>query len=120
MSTMRFLSTLVLAVTALVAGAPGKHADAADPVTITLTIKDHQFSPANVTVPAGQRFRIQVTNQDSTPEEFESHDLKVEKIVAAGATVILTAGPLKPGSYAFVGDYHPDITKGTITAVEAK
>ena len=89
---------------------------AADPVELSL--KEHKFSPADVTVPANQKFQIKVTNGDEGPAEFESHDLKVEKIVVPGGTVTVTAGPLKPGTYQFFDDYHPDDAKGTVTAKE--
>jgi heme/copper-type cytochrome/quinol oxidase subunit 2 len=88
----------------------------ADPVELSL--KEHRFSPADVTVPANQKFQIKVTNGDEAPAEFESHDLKVEKIVVPGGTVTVTAGPLKPGTYQFFDDYHPDDAKGTVTAKE--
>jgi heme/copper-type cytochrome/quinol oxidase subunit 2 len=91
---------------------------AADP--IVLTIKDHQFTPSEVSVPAGERLRIEVENQDPTPAEFESSDLRVEKIVVPGGRIIVMAGPLKPGTYKFFDDYHPDTAKGTMTAVERK
>jgi hypothetical protein len=84
---------------------------------IVLTIKDHKFTPESVTVPAGLRFRIEVINNDDTPEEFESYDLKIEKIVVPGGKIIMNAGPLKPGQYKFFGDYHPDQTVGTLIAV---
>ena len=87
---------------------------------VRLTIKDHRFSPAEVSVPAGQRFRIEVSNQDATPAEFESADLKVEKVVAAGATISVVAGPLKPGAYKFFDDFHPDTAAGTLTAVQGR
>ena len=86
--------------------------------TVSLTIKDHRFSPDRVSVPAGERFRIEVSNRDDSPEEFESADLKVEKIVAPGGKIAVMAGPLKPGTYKFFGDYHPDTAVGFITAVE--
>ena len=89
----------------------------ADPVVLTL--KDHHFTPTDVTVPAGERFRIEVQNQDTTPAEFESNDLRVEKIVVPGGKIVVTAGPLKPGTYKFFDDYHPDLAKGTLTAVAA-
>jgi plastocyanin len=91
---------------------------AADP--IVLTIKEHQFTPSELNVPAGERLRIEVENQDSTPAEFESTDLRVEKIVVPGGRIIVVAGPLKPGTYKFFDDYHPDTAKGTMTAVEHK
>jgi hypothetical protein len=85
---------------------------------ITLTIKDHRFTPDQVTAPAGERFRIEVANQDTTPSEFESHELRVEKIVVAGGKISVVVGPLKPGTYKFFDDYHPDTVTGTLTAVE--
>jgi heme/copper-type cytochrome/quinol oxidase subunit 2 len=86
--------------------------------TVELSLKEHKFSPADVAVQANQKFQIKVTNGDETPAEFESHDLKVEKIVVPGGTVTVTAGPLKPGTYQFFDDYHPDDAKGTVTAKE--
>jgi len=85
-----------------------------------LTIKDHSFAPSDLTVPAGQRFVIEVENLDPTPAEFESADLRVEKIVVGGGKIVVRAGPLKPGTYKFFDDYHPDAAKGTITAVAPK
>jgi hypothetical protein len=87
---------------------------------VTLTIKNHLFVPSEVNVPAGERFRIEVENQDSTPAEFESADLRVEKIVVPGGKIAVMAGPLRPGIYKFFDDYHPDTAKGTMTAIERK
>jgi heme/copper-type cytochrome/quinol oxidase subunit 2 len=94
-------------------------ARAADTAPVALTLKDHRFTPDAVTVPAGTRFRIEVANQDPVPAEFESTDLRVEKIVVPGGKISVMAGPLKPGSYKFFDDYHPE-TAGTLTAVEQK
>ncbi len=96
-------------------GAPLLPAAAVAAEPVQLTLKDHRFVPAEVSVPAGERFRIEVSNQDATPSEFESNDLRVEKIVVAGGKIIVMAGPLKPGTYKFFDDYHPEAT-GTITA----
>ena len=84
--------------------------------SITLTIKDHRFEPSEVSVPAGERFRIEVQNQDSTPAEFESADLRIEKIVVPGGKIAVMAGPLKPGIYKFFDDYHPDTANGVMIA----
>jgi Cupredoxin-like domain len=86
---------------------------------VTLTIKNHQFTPSQVSVPAGERFRIEVENQDATPAEFESADLRVEKIVVPHGKIVVMVGPLKPGNYKFFDDYHPAAT-GTMTAVAGK
>jgi heme/copper-type cytochrome/quinol oxidase subunit 2 len=90
---------------------------AMDPVQLTL--QNHRFQPDHVTVPAGERFRIELTNHDDTVDEFESYDMKFEKIVVPGARITVFAGPLHPGTYKFFDDYHPDTATGTITA-EAK
>lgn len=105
----------LLAIAALAATASSGRA--ADPVALTL--KDHRFVPSAVRAPAGERFRIEVTNQDPTPAEFESNDLKVEKIVVPGGTIGVLVGPLKPGQYTFFDDYHP-ATTGSLTVSEKK
>lgn len=86
--------------------------------TVTLTLKDHVFQPAEVRVPTGERFRIEITNQDTAPAEFESSDLRAEKIIVPGGKISVMAGPLKPGTYVFFDDYHPDTAKGTLVAVD--
>ena len=107
-----------LACVPVLALAPAGAVRAAD--AVSLVIKDHRFSPAEVTVPSGVRFRIEVTNQDDTPAEFESSDLRAEKIAVPGGSISVMAGPLKPGTYKFFDDYHPDTAAGTITAAEPK
>jgi hypothetical protein len=81
-----------------------------------LTIKDHKFDPAELSVPADERFRLEVENRDTTPAEFESSDLRVEKIVVPGGKITVMVGPLKPGSYKFFDDYHPDTANGVMIA----
>lgn len=107
------LAAAAIGITCIVAHGPAR---AADPVAFTL--KDHQFTPSHVEVPAGERFRIEVVNKDATAGEFESYDMKFEKIMAPGDKISVFAGPLHPGSYKFFDDYHPDTAKGTITAVK--
>ncbi len=102
--------------TAIAFAFAAQDAAAADPVTLSL--KDHKFTPAELTVPANQKFSIRVINQDNSPAEFESHDLKVEKIVVPNGAITVWAGPLKAGRYTFVDDYHPDDAAGVVTAKE--
>jgi len=112
----RIATSRLLALAAILAFASGPPASAAEPVR--LIIKDHRFTPAEVSVPANERFRIEVENQDATPAELESTDLRVEKVVTPGGKITVMAGPLKPGVYTFADEYHPDTAKGTLTAVE--
>lgn len=88
---------------------------AAEP-EFTLVIKNHRFEPAELKVPANQRVKLIVHNQDGTPEEFESHALNREKVVPAGAKTTIFVGPLKPGRFDFVGEYHEATAKGTLVA----
>ena len=88
---------------------------AADPEAL-LVIKNNRFEPTELRVPAGQRVKLVVHNQDSTPEEFESHDLNREKVIPPGAKATIFIGPLKPGRYAFFGEYHEATAKGVIVA----
>lgn len=81
-----------------------------------LTIKNHRFEPAELTVPADERVELTIDNQDSTPEEFESHDLRVEKIITGGSKVTVRVGPLPAGEYSFFGEFHEDTAQGKLIA----
>lgn len=81
-----------------------------------LVIRGHQFTPAELRVPAGQRVRLLVHNQDAVPEEFESYSLNREKLVPAGAKVVVFIGPLKAGRYEFFGDFNQATARGVVIA----
>ena len=94
----------------LAAGTPA----AAQEPTYTLVIKDHKFQPTEIEVPAGQKIVLLVKNDDPTPEEFESIELRREKVVAGGQQITVYIGPLKPGKYEFFGDFNPATARGHI------
>ncbi|NDE89822.1 MAG: cupredoxin domain-containing protein [Alphaproteobacteria bacterium] len=83
--------------------------------SVTVTLKNHVFEPSAIEVPADKKIALVVTNSDATPEEFESHDLHREKVIAAGATATINVGRLKPGIYKFAGEYNEKTAHGTIT-----
>ena len=85
-------------------------------IEIALAIRDHRFEPAEIRVPAGQKVKLVVHNQDATPEEFESHALNREKLIAPGAKASIFVGPLTAGRYAFVGEFHDKTARGAIVA----
>ena len=89
---------------------------AADPIEVKLVIKDHRFVPAEVKVPAGQKIKLVVDNQDATPEEFESYSLNREKIVPGKGKITVMVGPLKPGKYEFFGEFNMDTAQGVLVA----
>ena len=88
----------------------------ADGTEFTLVIKDHRFTPTELTVPAGQKIRLVVENQDPTPEEFESYQLNREKIVPGNGRIVVFVGPLKPGKYEFFGEFNMATARGWLVA----
>ena len=88
----------------------------AETTELTIVLKNHRFDPAEITVPAGKKVKLVIDNQDATPEEFESHDLRREKVVAGNSKATVWIGPLKPGTYSFFGEYHEATAKGTLIA----
>ena len=83
---------------------------------IPLTIENNRFSPAEIKVPAGKPFTLVVTNKDGKPEEFESKELRIEKVIPAGKTANIRVRALKPGSYPFFGEFNPKTAQGRIIA----
>lgn len=91
---------------------------ASDIVEVDLFIKDHKFHPEILELPAGKKVRITVHNQDATIEEFESIDLKREKIVLGKSKTRVILAPLKPGEYKFFGEFHAETAQGKIVVKE--
>jgi plastocyanin len=83
---------------------------------IRIVIKDHRFSPSEVRVKANTKIKLLVSNEDQTAEEFESFSLNRERVVPAGQSITIFLPPLKPGSYDFFGDFHPDTAQGKVIA----
>jgi plastocyanin len=91
-------------------------ASAADPrPEIALTIEKDQFQPSEIKVKANTPFTLVVTNKNAKAAEFESKDLRVEKVVPAGKTINVLIRALKPGTYAFFDDFNKAAT-GRIVA----
>jgi len=84
------------------------------PAPIPLLLKDHRFSPAEITVKANQAFAIEVTNADGVADEFDSDSLKREKVIAGGQKGVVRVGPLPPGRYPFMGEYHAKTAQGAV------
>lgn len=110
---MKTIASLTALLASLLFSVTVAHAQEA---TFTLTIKDHQFDPVSVTVPAGKKFKLIVRNMDRTPEEFESKDLHREKLIAGGKEAVIALGPLQAGTYRFFGEFNPKTAQGTLVA----
>lgn len=98
----------------LALGSMGASAD--EVLTAPITIKDHRFYPSEIKVPAGKRLKLVVTNMDRTVEEFESDQLRFEKIVQGGGRITVFVNPLAAGRYKFVGDFNLSTAQGVIIA----
>jgi plastocyanin len=111
-----------LAAALVLAGVFGASASAAgspsEPVMVTLILRDHRFTPDRVTVPAGRAIRIELANEDAALEEFDSDDLHLEKDVTPHGKTSFTVGPLKPGTYSFMGELHADTASGVLVATD--
>jgi hypothetical protein len=81
-----------------------------------IVIENHRFAPERIEVPAGRKVKLVIENRDATPEEFESHPLNREKVIPGKSTATIFIGPLKPGEYPFVGEFHEKTAKGVIAA----
>jgi plastocyanin len=88
-------------------------AGAEDAVSLSLTIKDAKFDPAELHAPAGRAIEIHVTNLNAIPSEFESGDLHFEKIVPVGKEAVVRVRPQQPGRYTFFDDFHRE-TQGVL------
>lgn len=109
---MRRPSIFLLAAMALLVGT-GRLA-AAQEQNFALTIKNHRFAPEEVEIPANLKVKLQVKNEDPTPEEFDSSALHREKVVPGGKEVSILVGPLAPGRYEFVGDFNRATARGAV------
>ncbi len=89
---------------------------ATDMPTYDLTIRAGRFIPETLEVAANTKFRLLIKNEGPGAEEFESVELRKEKVLAAGASSFMIFQPLKPGTYPFFGEFHPETAKGRIIA----
>lgn len=91
-------------------------AQADDLPTYQLVIRAGRFAPDVLEVPANTKFRLRIRNEGPDAEEFESAELRKEKVLAPGAESFLIFQPLKAGSYPFFGEFHPQTAQGRIVA----
>ena len=105
----------IIAVAAIGVASLNSPAIAAD-AELSLMIKDHRFVPSEIKVPAGQKIKLIVHNQDASAEEFESYELNREKVIAGGIKATIFIGPLKPGRYPFYGEFNVKTAQGVLIA----
>ena len=88
----------------------------ADEPTFRIDIRDGVITPLRLEVPANTRIRLEVSNTGTSPVEFESVELKKEKVIAPGNSSVVVIRNLDPGSYGFYDEFHEDQPHGKIIA----
>ena len=83
---------------------------------IQIEILEHLFYPSTVEVPANQKVKLFIVNNDATPEEFESYELNREKVIPGNGKTVIFIGPLEPGEYPFFGEFFPKTAQGKVVA----
>lgn len=81
-----------------------------------IEIQNHKFNPEVIEVKAGEDFILIVKNLDKTIEEFESDDLRVEKLISGNKTAKIRVGAVKTGEYKFFGEFHTKTAQGKVIA----
>lgn len=108
--------TIVIAALVLLLPMASLPASADDMPTIQLLMKDGRLFPETLEVPANTKFRLQIQNEGPGAAEFESIELRKETVLAPGVTRALVFHPMKPGTYKFFDDFHPETAQGKIVA----
>ncbi len=107
---------MLLAAAAAIVLAASLPARAEDDPTFRIEFKDGVVNPLRLEVPAGRRIRLELHNLGETPAEFESRELRKEKVLAPGSNSTLVIRTLDPGEYDFFDDFHPDAPPAVLVA----
>ncbi|MBZ8142647.1 iron transporter [Rubrivivax gelatinosus] len=84
--------------------------------TYPVVIKNGRIEPARLEVPAGVKIKLTIKNEGPGPAEFENLDLRVEKVLGPGGNSFVVIHPLRPGTYKFFDEFHPQNSEMLIIA----
>jgi plastocyanin len=107
----QLLAFLLISLAASLVAGTGRAAE--DAVSLSITIADHKFDPAELHAPPGRPIEIHVKNLNPIVSEFESGDLHFEKIIPVGKEGVVYVRPQQPGRYTFFDDFHRE-TQGAL------
>ena len=82
---------------------PPAHAQDA---TLSVTVQNGRFQPAELQAPANKPFVITIKNSDAKPVEFESVSMRVEKVIAPKSQGTVRIRALSPGRYELFDDFN--------------
>jgi hypothetical protein len=91
-------------------------ARAEDEATFRIEFNDGKVTPQRLEVPANRRLVLELVNKGQSPAEFESRELRKEKVLAPGSESALVIRSLDPGTYDFFDDFHPDAAPAVLVA----
>lgn len=80
--------------------------------TYRIEIKDGVITPKQTEVPANKDFKLEVANTGTVPAEFESKQLRQEKVISPGKSVTITIRGIDSGEYQFVDEFHENDAAG--------
>lgn len=89
---------------------------AADEPTFRIEFRDGVIAPLELEVPADTRIRLELHNTGTTPVEFESVELRKEKVIGPGNDTVMVIRRLSPGRYDFFDDFHLDMPHAVLVA----
>jgi hypothetical protein len=98
------------------AGAAIGSAYAEDEATFRIEFNDGVVAPRRLEVPANRRLVLELVNKGKSPAEFESRELRKEKVLAPDSSSSLVIRTLDPGEYDFFDDFHPDAPPSVLVA----
>lgn len=87
-----------------------------EPHEIKIEFKDGKATPTEIVVPTGKKIRVVLSNTGSQAAEFESTQLRKEKVLGPGVTSFVILAPLSAGEYGWFDDFHQATAKGKIIA----
>ena len=89
---------------------------AEDEATYRIEFNDGVVVPQRLEVPANRRLVLELVNKGKSPAEFESRELRKEKVLAPDSSSSLVIRSLDPGEYDFFDDFHPDAPPARLVA----
>jgi len=117
---MRFRSGLILCAAVYAAmhggGLLGAPARAEGMPVFKIEFNDGVVTPMRLEVPANKPFKIELHNTGKTPAEFESLELRREKVLAAQSKSFIVIRRLDRGEYKFFDEFHPDAPQAVLVA----
>lgn len=98
-----------LAIVVMALPLAGTSALADDASSYNLVMNKDKFTPDRMEVPAEKKISILIDNQSGESEKIYFM-VNHERVLPASEKTKVFIGPLDPGEYKFVGNYHPDRT----------